>query len=85
MRRFILTNLLVGAFCLAGYAGEPQETTVEPANAVQSAVETVDNPTVPPEQEGSPGTTSFMISVSITIDPGQVPDDSTDVQGAEAE
>ena len=85
MRLFICTSVLVVSCCLAGCAGEIQDIKAEPAKAIQSTVGTAVNPTVAPQQEGSPGTASYTISVSLTIDPGQGPDGNADGQGKAAQ
>lgn len=80
MRLFISTSVLIIGCCLAGCAGELQGTKVQPAKPIRFVVGTVADSTVAPQQEGSAGSASYAISVSITIDPGQVPDGNTDGQ-----
>ena len=88
MRRFFLTSMLAIGCNLAGCVGGIQETMVDPVKAVQSVVgtiTTVTKPTDATQQEGPVGTASYAISVSITIDPGQMPDGSADGQGTTAQ
>ena len=81
MRAFILTSILAVGCSLAGCAGELQNTKAEPA--IQLVVGAVTNPTVAPQQQASPSTVSYTISVSVTLDPEEVPDGSADGQEQE--
>lgn len=85
MRLFFLMSMLVVECGLAGCAGELPETAVDSAKAIQSVVGTAAKPAVDPQQEGSASTASYTISVSITIDPGLLPDGGTDAQGTAAQ
>lgn len=80
MRLFYVTSVLVVVCSLFGCAGEIPATMAEQAKALQLATGTATKPTVAIQREGSIDTTSYTVSVSITIEPAQVPSGSADDQ-----
>jgi hypothetical protein len=72
MRLFVSTSVLVTGCCLAGSAGQLQDTQGHPAKVIQSVLSTVASPALAPQQDWAAGTASHAISAPITKDPGQV-------------